>query len=404
MTHIERLLAEHLHFLSATIGPRPAGSAANAAAEGYIARTLVEYGYGVERQPYACAGWEDHGTTLLVAGEPAAAAANPFSPPCDLEAPSVPVGTLAELRAAALRGRVAVLYGALAAAPLAPKAWPFRGEGEAEAVALLEAKAPAAILAVQAGAGMLPRLTEDDALAIPAATVPAEVGLALVQRPGLRVRLRIEARRAPATAANVVGQIGSDESRVVLCAHFDTKVDTPGAADNASGVAVLLALGRLLAQHRLRHGVELVAFNGEEYLPLGDDAYLARRGGGLGQVVALINFDAVGLWLAPNSVAMLGAAEPFVQAVQRLALRHPGLVWAPPWVESNHGSFAARGVPCVAFTAAAPPPLYHTRADSERWLSPARMREAALVGAEIVALLQHHDPAWARPEPHAARP
>lgn len=401
MSHIERLLAEHLHHLSGTIGPRPAGSPGNQAAEAYIARTLDEYGYDVERQPYTCPAWEHLDTFLLVGGEPAPAAANAFSPPCDLDAPSVPVGTLAELRAAELRGRVAVLYGALAAGALSPKAWPFKGEGEAETVALLEAKGPAALLTVQAREGHLPRLTEDAELAIPAATVPAAVGLSLVQRPGVRVRLEIRSRRREATAANVVGQIGSDESRVIICAHFDTKVDTPGAADNASGVAVLLALGRMLAQHRLRHGVELVAFNGEEYLPLGDDVYLKRRGESLGQVVALINFDAVGLWLAPNSLTMLGAAQPFEHAVREVAARHPGLVWAQPWIESNHSTFVWRGVPCVAFTAASPPPIYHTRADTEAWISPARMREAALVGAEIVALLQQRDPAWTRHQEQA---
>lgn len=397
MSHIERLLADHLHFLSATIGPRPAGSPGNAAAEGYIARTLAEYGYAVERQPYRCAAWEHLGTALLVGGEPGMAAANPFSPPCDITAPTVPVATLAELRAAELGGRVAVLYGALAAGAIAPKAWPFKGEGEAEVVALLEQKAPAALLTVQAREGLLPRITEDAELGIPAATVPADVGLSLVRRPGLPVHLRIESRGDAATACNVVGRIGSDESRVVICAHFDSKVDTPGAADNASGVAVMLALARMLAQHRLRHGVEVVAFNGEEYLPLGDDAYLAREGGTLDQVVAAVNFDAVGLWLAPNSVAMLGAAPAFESAVRRLTQRHPGLVWAEPWVESNHATFAWRGVPSVAFTAASPPPVYHTRGDTEAWISPARLREAALVAAEIIALLQHQDQTWTRP-------
>lgn len=401
MTHIERLLADHLHFLSSTIGPRPVGSPGNEAAESYIARTLAEYGYVVERQPYSCTAWEHHATTLLAGGE-LAAAANPFSPPCDVDAPTVAVATLAELRAADLRGCVAVLYGALTATALAPKAWPFKGEDDAEIVALLETKAPAALLTVQSREGLLPRLTEDVELAIPAATVPADVGLALVRQPGVRVRLRIDARSSTATACNVVGRVGSDESRVVICAHFDTKVDTPGAADNASGVAVLLALGRMLAQHRLRHGVELIAFNGEEYLPLGDDTYLAHASDSFEQVVAVLNFDAVGLWLAPNSIAMLGAAPPFESAVRELTPRHPGLVWAQPWVESNHTTFVWRGVPAVAFTAASPPPLYHTRSDSEEWISPARLREAALVGAEIVAMLQRYDPTWTRPEEQVA--
>lgn len=69
------------------------------------------------------------------------------------------------------------------------------------------------------------------------------------------------------TYNNVVGTLpGSDPglSWLLVGAHFDTVSNTPGADDNASGVAVLLEVARQLARSRLRRTVQLVGFNLEE--------------------------------------------------------------------------------------------------------------------------------------------
>lgn len=69
------------------------------------------------------------------------------------------------------------------------------------------------------------------------------------------------------THHNVVGTIpGSDPALpwLLVGAHFDTVSETPGADDNASGVAVLLEVARQLARSRLRRTVQLVGFNLEE--------------------------------------------------------------------------------------------------------------------------------------------
>ena len=57
---------------------------------------------------------------------------------------------------------------------------------------------------------------------------------------------------------------GQDSRRVVIGAHYDAVRGTPGADDNASGVAGLLELARLLQGAKLKHTVELVAFCSEE--------------------------------------------------------------------------------------------------------------------------------------------
>lgn len=54
------------------------------------------------------------------------------------------------------------------------------------------------------------------------------------------------------------------EERVLVVAHFDTVAQSPGADDNASGVAVLLELATVLKPYRFRRTVQFVAVNLEE--------------------------------------------------------------------------------------------------------------------------------------------
>lgn len=69
------------------------------------------------------------------------------------------------------------------------------------------------------------------------------------------------------TYHNVVGVASGSDShlpRLVVGAHFDSTAHTPGADDNASGVAALLECARLLEGRRPRAGVEFVGLDLEE--------------------------------------------------------------------------------------------------------------------------------------------
>lgn len=52
---------------------------------------------------------------------------------------------------------------------------------------------------------------------------------------------------------------------ILVGAHYDTVPGSPGADDNASGVAVMLALAKLLKATRPKRSVHLIAFDLEEY-------------------------------------------------------------------------------------------------------------------------------------------
>lgn len=64
---------------------------------------------------------------------------------------------------------------------------------------------------------------------------------------------------------NVIGTFGPEDGpRIVVGAHYDAIAGTPGADDNASGVAALLEVAHLLQGTSLAHRVDLVAYTLEE--------------------------------------------------------------------------------------------------------------------------------------------
>lgn len=69
---------------------------------------------------------------------------------------------------------------------------------------------------------------------------------------------------------------GKQEKPIVIGAHYDTVPGTPGADDNATGVAVLLELAAELASRPLKYPVQLVAFDMEEYGYFGSSHHAAK--------------------------------------------------------------------------------------------------------------------------------
>ncbi len=118
---------------------------------------------------------------------------------------------------------------------------------------------------VRALAGVRHRLAAPAALAAAENHVALELGAA-----GLRVERQPfpwGGGGADAEFHNVLGtRDGADPERpwVVVAAHFDSTPHTPGADDNASGVAAMLEAARLLRGEALAATVQFVGLNLEE--------------------------------------------------------------------------------------------------------------------------------------------
>ena len=92
---------------------------------------------------------------------------------------------------------------------------------------------------------------------------------------------------------------GASPEIVVIGAHYDSVFGSPGANDNGSGVAALLALARRFAGSRNEHTLRFVAFPNEEPIhfqtPLMGSWVYANRCKARGdRIAAMISFETIG--------------------------------------------------------------------------------------------------------------
>ncbi|MBI2347102.1 MAG: M28 family peptidase [Deltaproteobacteria bacterium] len=95
---------------------------------------------------------------------------------------------------------------------------------------------------------------------------------------------------------NVIGRLGAARGGplIILGAHFDSVEGSPGADDNASGVAVLLEAARILSTLRLRSQVLFCAFNLEELNMVGSTHFAKKLKAAGADIRAMVSLEMVG--------------------------------------------------------------------------------------------------------------
>jgi len=390
---------EHVKHLSVHIGSRPIGSTANLAAADYISDVFKQAGLTLEKQEFSCPDWIEEHSSLELNGELLEAFANTFSPPCNISAATNPVSTLAELEAALMTGRILVFYGDMAQTELATKGGIYISERDRRIIQFLDERKPAGIITINPTLHARWRLIEDFDLDIPSVTVTAHSGLKLLKNPGAIVQMRIAARRSPSHTANVVGRLkGELPERIVLCAHYDSKVDTPGAYDNAAGVGVLLTLAEVLSQRKHHHTLEWIAFTGEEGAGLGDMEYARRIGDGFDQISTAMNFDGIGPFTGTTTIASFSASQALEALIDEKIGNYPGVIRVEPWPASDHYIFYSHGTPSIAFTSKGIRDIYHTPSDTFEWISGEKLAEATQLALDLIEVLDNKELSWSRPK------
>jgi len=178
------------------------------------------------------------------------------------------------------------------------------------------------------------------------------------------------------TSRNVEVSIGGGPVEILLGAHLDTFRTSPGADDNASGVAILLEYARLLdtgaAAPPPGTTVSLVWFGAEEVLAgydrdvhhAGSRQLAAQRAAAGALPHWMLSVDMVGYGPVPLAVHLAGA-DPSAGRVLAAAARFAGA----PATESGRGDigdhepFARRGTPS-AMLWRPDNPAYHGPRDS----------------------------------------
>lgn len=186
---------------------------------------------------------------------------------------------------------------------------------------------------------------------------------------------------------------------VIIGAHYDSVIGSPGANDNASGTAALLALARKFAKKETDRTLRFVAFTNEEppYFQTGDmgsSVYARRCRQRDENLVAVISLETIGYFTdEPNSqqypppfaafypsegdfIAVVGnvGSRRLVRRVVDLFRQHakfpseggavPGEITGVGW--SDHSSFWKEGYAGVMITDTAPfrYPHYHLPSDT----------------------------------------
>jgi aminopeptidase YwaD len=381
---------------------RPVGSSGNQAATAFFAETVAALGYQTESPRFDCMDWSQNGASLTVAGRSFEVFASPYSLGCEERAPLVAATSLAELEAVQAAGKILLVRGELAREQLMPKNFPFfNPEEHQRVVGLLEAKGPLAIVSAtsrnpELAGGLYPfPLIEDGDLDIPSVYMTEEEGGRLAALVGQQVELVSTAVRRPSWGCNVIARRGIGPAggpRILVCAHIDAKIDSPGALDNAAGVVVLLLLAELLSDYRGMPGLEIVALNGEDnYAAPGQKLYLSSNADRLDQIVLAANIDAAGYHQGRSAYSLYGCPDEIDTAARQAFAAHRGLVEGDAWYQSDHAIFVQNQVPALAITSDRFTELTthvtHTEKDRPELVDGARLVEVAEALAGLVRLL-----------------
>jgi aminopeptidase YwaD len=202
----------------------------------------------------------------------------------------------------------------------------------------------------------------------------------------------------------------SPDRVVILGAHYDTVPGSPGADDNASGIAVLLEVARNIQKISLGSTLKLIAFGLEEYGYVGSLRYAEGARRGREEIRGMISLEMVGFtgprqdypsYLDPKYYPVVGDfigivgnenSKTLLEVVHRtFKARIPQLlcefflvpgngVGMEEVRSSDHSPFWDRGFPALLITDTAflRNPNYHLPSDTMETLDFEFMRKVAV--------------------------
>jgi aminopeptidase YwaD len=184
------------------------------------------------------------------------------------------------------------------------------------------------------------------------------------------------------STSNVVGYVegkSKKDSFLIMTAHYDhlgrmgNNTIFPGANDNASGIAMLLQLGKHFAkkENQLEYSLILIAFAGEEAGLIGSKYYTENPLNELSKIKFLLNMDLLGT--GDEGMMVVNATE-FPNAFQTLDSINTQYHYLPKIgkrgkaANSDHYWFTEKGVPSFFCYTLGGITAYHDIYDIEKTL------------------------------------
>lgn len=396
----------------AAVGPRFCGSDGEVLARALVAEGMAAAGLrNVRYEPVAVRGYAPRAAACVVdGGETLPCTGLQYTGIGEARGYAVDLGDGSEAAIAAatsggadaLRGKVAIVRGL-----------PFRVAARLTPygiAALVHIGETAGGYVAHFTASFWPPSLDAPLAPFPGVSVQAQAGarlLAAVAEGPVELTVTHDAAYRRVTTANVVGELpGSDPDAdvLVLGAHSDTQFGSPGASDNATGLAALLGIAAAWRNVAPRRTTLFVAFAAEELGAWGATAFLAARAGasharrapaaaGAGAGIrAMVNLDALG---PPVKATRMLVTTPGLSALARTAAAATGWeveqeVDARDFLYTDNAPFAAAGIEtCLLWRLGPPHPYYHSAADTPAHVDPIRLGEDARASASVAWRLAH---------------
>ncbi len=373
-----------LAILSQTLGPRQSATAEEKEAADYLASQFAEHGFSVQLQPFTVRSFsQDDSGLSLTQGDVNKVEVEPISGTGsgDVAGQLVSVGLARpeDIPESGLVGKIALAQRGLV--PFREKAANIAAAGALGAV--IYNNEPGNFRGTLGGSSEIPvaSLSQEDgarleALLAATASFTVTFKLHFSQNPSQNVIAEKPGAETPGQGTGIV----------ILGAHYDTVPGIAGATDNASGTAVLLTLARELSGKSFPFDLKLIAFGSEELGLRGSRHYVnSLSSEQQGQVIAMLNFDALGNGssLGARGDAML--TRPVMEDAQargiELRLRQSGGRGG-----SDHASFAEVSIPNIFFSSNDFSRL-HTPEDTLESINPQLLGDAVRLALNLLDVL-----------------
>lgn len=382
------------------VGERVLGSVKNKDLNQWLCEAAKKEGFATIHFPFICNYWKNGKSFIKQAGVPYEIGTGPFSGSYAGSRSLVKVGNMEELECACCEDGFLILTDTLCASPLMPKNFPFYYPEEHKLlIELLEKKNPAAVIAVTGkhplcGLNPFP-LFEDGNFRIPNAYMNASTAKNILES-NMPVYLEICSEVTKVNGCQLVAVKRKNTpaaGRIVICAHMDTKNDTPGALDNGAGLAVLVEVMKKLRNYNGPYDLEFVPFNGEEHYEVkGQLEYLNYVQNTKAAVELVINIDSPCMKGSKTAYSTYNFGRSLCNLVDHVLKEHLEIEKGMEWYAGDHAMFAFRGIPCMAVTSSnlfeAALELTHTPKDTADHVDLRLIEVAAVFIADFVRSLE----------------
>ena len=201
------------------------------------------------------------------------------------------------------------------------------------------------------------------------------------------VEAQVTVKSETRPSRNVIAEMQGSENTgktVVIGAHYDTVSDSPGANDNASGIATIMTIARQVAGNSYPFTIRFVLFGSEEIGLFGSRHYVDALGAeGIESTIAMLNFDTVG---AGSNLGVLGSPDLIGEAMRLGERFGPNIVRItalPPNVSSDHAPFQDADIPMI-FLMSDDSSRIHTPEDKLQWVDPDLLGWSAEIGIGLL--------------------